>query len=405
MYSQQFIRSVIEHQTEGIKQKPLGLKRGVLSDVAVVDGFATIIMGIRRCGKSTLLLQKMASMEGAVSYLNFEDPRLAGFETDDLSRLTGAIAAIGNKIVCLDEIQLVKGWEILVHQLLRDGYFVFITGSNASLLSQELGTHLTGRHLSMELFPFSYPEYLAYRKQVAGVASFADYMQKGGMPDYLRTQMDVYLNALLDDILMRDIAIRHGVKDIRSLRQLAVYLLSNVGNLVSANRLEGMFGIKSNSTILAYFSYLTDAYLLDFVPMFDYSLKKQQRNPRKIYALDLGIQRQNSASFTPDLGHLLENAVYVCLRHQYKDIFYYQNDGECDFVVTRKDVPVAAYQVCYKLTNENLDREMKGLLSAMQSLGLKSGAIITESEADQFHKDGMTVDVIPAYRFATENEN
>jgi Predicted ATPase (AAA+ superfamily) len=193
---------------------------------------------------------------------------------------------------------------MFIHQKLNEGYQIFITGSNASLLSKELGTHLTGRHISCELFPFSYNEFISFKKLENNSDSLNDYLAHGGIPEYVKNGMGVILNNLMDDILIRDIAIRHSIRDVNSLRQLAVYLISNIGNLVSANKLEGMYGIKSSSTILEYFSYLKDSYLLEFIPQFNYSLKAQARNPKKFmpWIWDYSLKIQQHLPTTPDIN-------------------------------------------------------------------------------------------------------
>lgn len=400
MITQQVFKQVINTQERSFLEKKTGIEREILHNIPQAVGFASIITGIRRCGKSTLQLQlKKAFFEDEGLFLNFEDPRLAGIEINDLERLYNEIIERKTKILFFDEIQIVKGWEIFVNQLLREEFLVNITGSNASLLSKELGTHLTGRHFSTELFPFSYNEFLKFKGLDKNENSFSAYTQKGGMPDYLRTNYDKYLNDLLDDVLVRDITIRHNIRDVNSLRQLAVYLLSNIGNLASANKLKGMFGIKSTSTILDYFSYLQDAYLVEFVLLYDYSIKKQMRNPQKIYAIDSGIYHQNKIVFSPNEGHILENIVYLHLRRQEKEIYYFQGKGECDFVVTKQGNPTELYQVCTEINYLNMDREVNGLFEAMSYFEKETGTIITKNQTDTFRKDNLTINVIPAWEW------
>lgn len=402
MVTQQLIATVIDYQREHFLQKEIGIPRQALSTIPIASGFATIITGIRRCGKSTLLLQLLKEKYQDALFLNFEDPRLAGMETSDLGRLSNEISQRGIKVLFFDEIQIINGWEIFIHQLLREDYQVFITGSNASLLSRELGTHLTGRHLSTELFPFSYSEFRRFKETDKGEASFTEYLKMGGMPDYLRTGLGQYLNSLLDDILIRDIVVRHNVKDVNSLRQLCVFLLTNIGNPISANKLTGMFGIKSSSTLLDYFSYLQDAYLLEFIPLFDYSLKKQVRNPKKVYAIDLGVYQQNTTLFSDNVGHALENAVYLYLRQSSKEIYYFQQEGECDFVTTRRGKAEQLIQVCYELNEMNLHRETEGLFAAMRFFDKKEGTIVTFNQNDSFTEEGRTIKAMPAYEFMRE---
>jgi len=399
MIRQDEIALVIDSQRETFLKQDSGFTRDALVNIPVADSFATIITGIRRCGKSTLLLQLLRRDYQDAIYLNFDDIRLSGFEVGDLARLHREIEKREIKVLFFDEIQIVEGWEKYINQLLREGYKVFITGSNASMLSIELGTHLTGRHLSMELFPFSYSEFIRFKALENGEDAVIDYLKKGGIPEYVKTGMSMLLNTLVDDILMRDIAIRHSIRDIISLRQLTVFLITNIGNLVSANKLVEMFNIKSPATFLEYFSFLKDAYLLEFVPMFSHSLKVQARNPKKVYVMDMGIYTETSVSTSDNMGRRLENLVFLNLRRKYKHIFYYKDKVECDFVVMEKNTVKEAIQVCLTVDDENFNREYNGLLGAMQNLGLKEGSIITLNQSDIFEKNGMVIKMIPASEF------
>jgi uncharacterized protein len=400
MITQQIFARIIDSQQLGYTSKNTGVERELLHQIPQASGFASIISGIRRCGKSTLQLQikkQFFPTEGL--FLNFEDPRLAGIVSNDLERLYTEIIARKTKVLFFDEIQIVEGWEIFVNMLLREDFLIYITGSNASLLSKELGTHLTGRHFSTELFPFSYAEFLQFKKLNPSKETFEEYTRKGGMPDYLRTNYNKYLNDLLDDILIRDIAIRHNIRDVNSLRQLSIYLLSNIGNLASANKLKGMFGIKSSTTILDYFSYLKDSYLIEFVPLYDYSVKKQMRNPQKIYVIDMAIYHQNKIAFSPNDGHILENLVYLHLRRLGKEIFYFQGKGECDFIVTNKGIPSELYQVCTEINSLNIDREVNALFEAMEYFNINEAYIITQNQTDNFKKDNLIIKAIQAWQW------
>ena len=399
MIRQEEIALVINSQRDVFMKQSSGFIRDSLADIPIVDSFATIITGIRHCGKSTLLLQLLRRDYQDAIYLNFDDIRLSGFETEDLVRLHREIERRGIKILFFDEIQFVEGWETYVNQVLREGYKVFITGSNASMLSVELGTHLTGRHLSLELFPFSYSEFIQFKELDNSENAVISYLKAGGIPEYLKTGASVILNTLVDDILIRDIAVRHSVRDVASLRQLTTFLITNIGNLVSANKLAGMFGIKSPATFLDYFSFLKDAYLLDFIPMFSDSLKVQARNPKKVYVMDMGLYTENSISTSDNMGRRLENLVFLHLRQRYKHIFYYAGKGECDFIVMENNAAKEAIQVCFTINDENFDREYKGLLEAMQNLGINKGSIITFNQSDIFEKDGITIKMIPAHEF------
>jgi hypothetical protein len=232
--------------------------------------------------------------------------------------------------------------------------------------------------------------------------SLGEYLKTGGIPEYVKTKNNILLNSLLDDILVRDIAVRYSIRDVESLRKLAVYLISNVGNTVSANKLTGMFGIRSSATLLEFFSYFTDSYLIDFMPQFSFSLKAQARNPKKVYVMDLGFYTETSTSYTDNTGHRLENLIYLHLRRSYKDLFYFRQKGECDFLVFNRGKAVHVLQVCHHIDDTNLDREYKGLIEAMEAFDLTEGIIVTFNQKDRFEKDGLIIRLVPAYEYLSE---
>lgn len=402
MLLQTQIAEVADTQSENFLNKNLGWERELLHNLEVLNNFALIVTGVRRCGKSTLLFQLLNEKFDRAFYLNFEDSRLAGFENDDFKRLNIEITKRKPQVLFFDEIQMLKNWELFVRQKLDEGYKVAITGSNATLLSTELGTKLTGRHLSVELFPFSYTEFLGLKKLKNTDKSVIEYLKRGGFPEYLKTGNGFVLNQLLEDILYRDIAIRYGVRDVKSLKQLTVYLLSNIGKPVSATNLKTLFGIKSVSALLDYFYYLESAYLVQFLPMFSYSLKKQIRNPKKVYAIDLGLFTENSIVFSDENGRRLENTVYLHLRRKYKELYYFQEKKECDFVVFEKGKPKELIQACYELTPENVERETNGLYTAMEHFKMTTGKIVTLNLKDSFTKAGKKIEVVALKEFLSQ---
>lgn len=401
MIRQGLLAQVIDLQLEMHRRHTGEIIRTRLGQIQEIPGFACVITGLRRVGKSTLLRQ--ISVEKGFEHvlsLNFDDIHLSSFTKDDFVRLYNEIRDRGAQELFFDEIQLVEGWEVFVHQLLREQYTVYVSGSNAAMLSTDLGTHLTGRHIPNELFPFSFTEFLTFRKMERNADALDEYMRTGGIPEYLKTRQPIVLRTLLDDVLVRDISVNKGVRNIAALRLLAVYLLSNVSRLYAANKLTTVCGITSPSTVLEYVSYMRDAYLLDSIGMYHHSVKVTARNPKKVYAYDLGLVNSLSLSMTPDLGHLLENLMFIQLRYQYdtSHIFYFHGDGECDFVITGADNrPLRAIQVCHQLTDENFDREMNGLTEAMKQLGLTEGTIVTFGEKDEFATDAGTVRIVRAW--------
>jgi uncharacterized protein len=289
---------------------------------------------------------------------------------------------------------------LYVRQKLDEGFRVMLTGSNASLLSSELGTRLTGRHITMELFPFSFKEFSTFRGVIPDETACSKYVLQGGFPEYLKSNNKDVLTALFVDIIYRDIAVRHNIRDVKPLQRLLIYLASNVANLVTATKLTQTIGIKSAATILEYFSYFEQSYLLQFMPRFSYSYKAQLVNPRKIYFIDNGLLDAISVSFVKDMGRKLENIVFWHLRRQQKQLYYYNEHGrECDFVVSQNNVVENLIQVCYELNSENMIREQEGLFNAMGFFNLEKGTIITMNQNDVILNKGKRIDVIPAYSF------
>ncbi len=383
-----------------LKGMDLGLTRNI-SGYEKLRSHAFIISGIRRCGKSTLLQQINRSIEGDSIYLNFEDPRLSGFDLEDFNRLHEIAQQRKIHVYFLDEVQVVHAWESFVRFRLDESDRIFITGSNSSMLSRELGSKLTGRHISRELFPFSYSEFLAYKNLETDAASSLEYMVSGGFPEFVKTRQQEILMQCFNDIITRDIVLRYHIKNSLLLKQIGVWLVSNVGKPVSGNGLRKMFGIASSSSIMEYLSFFTDAYLFFFVPKFSYSHKVQTVNPKKVYCIDNGFITTNSVSFTGDKGRLLENMVYMQLRRSTSEIFYFNEGKECDFVVSSKGKVKDIIQVCYQLDQNNMNREIKGALEAMEFFNLSESVIITHDQADTFSINNKTINAIPFYRWAS----
>ena len=401
MLSKLIIEQVIESQKERLLKLDRGLPR-LITGYGKLSTHAFIVSGIRRCGKSTLLQQINHNFSEQSIYLNFEDPRLAGFDLSDLNRLNEIALKANITNYFFDEVQLVDKWETFVRFRLDEGYRIFITGSNATMLSKELGTKLTGRHISKELFPFSYQEYLSFTLQQAGNDSAVSYMLSGGFPEFVKTGLPEVLMQSFNDIIIRDISLRYNIKNTSLLQQLAVWLVSNTGKPFSGNSLKKIFQIGSSSTIMEYLSYFSDAWLFFFIPRFSYSNKVQMVNPKKIYCIDNGFIKTNSVSFSPDYGRLLENMVFLELRYRTSDIYYFSEKKECDFVVFHQKKIQGVYQVCWQLDQENMDREISGLLEAMNYFEIETALIITINQSDKFIIDDKTIIVQPFYEWAEQ---
>ncbi|MBX2895698.1 MAG: ATP-binding protein [Cyclobacteriaceae bacterium] len=372
--------------------------RDYISQMKTSGNQVEVISGIRRCGKSTLMEQVKHRYKTATAYFNFEDPRVHDFVVGDFQKLDEVIGS-ETEVYFFDEIQNVGSWEIYVRQLHDRGKKVFITGSNASLLSKELGTRLTGRHLRHELFPFSYPEFLAYNKVKNTMSAFERYIHHGGFPEYLRDENPEVLHMLLKDIVSRDIAIRYGIKNVGTLLDITLFLISNVGKEVTYNSIRKAFNVGSANTVSDYLSWLEDTYLLFFLQRFSWSAKNRTVNPRKVYAIDTGLVNANSLSYTKDKGRLLENIVFLFLRKKKYKLSYFREQTECDFVVFEDEKCKMLIQVCEQLHSENKDRETKGLLEAMDFFEMKQGIIVTKQQEDMLKIKGKVINLVPAFNF------
>jgi len=400
MISNETLTLTVENQQEQFERLPELVRRELLSEIPLSVSHAIIISGIRRCGKSTLL-QQFSKKIKKFHYFNFEDSRIIGFEVSDFNKLDKIFSARDSEIdyYFFDEIQNIDKWEIYIRSLLDRQKKVYITGSFASLLSRELGTKLTGRNLRYELYPFSFAEFLSFKQIRADLSAFEQYFNLGGIPEFLVFPEIKVLQGLVNDILFRDIIVRHQIRNYEGLQTLTNYLLSNIGKEFSYTKLKSTFGISSVSTIISFIAYLEDCYLLFTVSKFDYSLKKQAVNPKKVYAIDSGLIKANTLSFADDLGRILENIVFVHLKRSNYKVYYFKMTKECDFVVADRDKIITAIQVCYHLDEENLQRELDGLKEAMIFFNLQNGTILTYNNKDEFVVENKRILVKPVWEW------
>ena len=357
---------------------------------------ALVLTGVRRCGKSVLQAQLLRTHPGAL-YINVEDTRLYGMGPEDFPALQEVIQELAAKqAVFLDEIQELPEWQRLVRSLLDRGHPLCVTGSNVSLLGREIGAKLTGRHQSFEIFPFSYSEYLTYTAGERNAATLTAYLDHGGFPGYLRERDPQILQQLLRDIVERDIAQRHHLREARHVMNLILFLLANTGQPLSFQRLTKSLAIPTVAQTSRYIEFLQDAYLLFAVPKFSSSFKQRVVAPNKYYAIDNALRRVTSPSLTADVGHRLENAVFLALRQRgLKPCYAGQKDSwECDFVTDDY-----AIQVCANLTPFNRERELEGVRQGCALPGKRRGLIVTLDQRDALSLDGGSVEVIPAWEW------
>lgn len=417
------LREIILEQEKNRQTVDLGIKRSALDIVLkqISLSHAVVISGIRRSGKSTLLNQIISNCyEKGVYYLNFEDERLVDFAVTDFNNLYETFLELygERKVFFFDEIQNVPKWEIFVRRMQDKGCKFFITGSNASLLSKELGTKLTGRCVSIELYPFSFVEFLSFKgyklqknalsytaERAAIKKHFAEYLKHGGMPEYLKYKDPTLLKRVYEDILYRDIVARYDIKQVKVLRELGLYLLSNIGGLFSYNNLKKVLGVGSMNTIKSYADFLENSFLIFLINRFSYSLKQQFVANKKIYCIDNGLAESVAFQFSKNKGKFLENLVFLELKRRYPEIYYYKtaNNLEVDFLVKSGRKDIALIQVADNLDSEKTkQRETGALTRAMDELKLKSALILTEDSEEEIKLNGKAIIVQPIYKWLLE---
>ena len=377
---------------------PLGIGRYL--KIKPLKKYALIIKGLRRSGKSTLLRQFLHKKK-PVYYLHFEDLRLSSFEKDDFNKLNEVFEeALGKGgAYFLDEVQNADSWEIYVRSLVDSGKEVYVTGSNSALMSKELGTRLTGRNISEELYPFSFEEFCLANKKKPSLEQFEEYLVAGGLPEFVFQKDSRILESLVKDVIYKDVLVRHRIRDEALVEQLVTYVLSNIGKELSYNKLKDLFGAGSVNTVISLMTALEDAYLLYTINLFDYSLKKQLRNQRKVYCVDNGILSKVSFQFSKNSGRLLENLVFIELKRRGFEIYFHRDSGECDFIIKKGSKEFSAIQVCHQLNQDNQKREFSGLIEAVKKINASSGLILTHKQDDHFDVDGIKIEVKPVWKW------
>ena len=367
-----------------------------------------VVTGPRRAGKSVFSLLLLKDKNFA--YLNFDDENLVKAENYD--EIVQAMFEVypAPQYFLFDEIQNLPAWELFVNKLHRRNYNILLTGSNARLLSKELATTLTGRHLTYEILPFSFREFLEAKNvrfskddltlpEIKGrfLNAFEEYLKKGGYPEIVTKGLDVktYLATLFDSVLLKDIVKRYKVRFTSKLYDLATYLISNTASEFSFTKLKNILGFASVSTVEKYLGYLEESYLFFVLNRFSFKVKQQIKAPRKIYLVDNGFIEAKAFQFSPDTGRLMENLAFVeFIRRGYVpnlDLFYYKtrNNREVDVVVRRENRIEELVQVSLASADHNTrEREMKALREASEELDCRNLTIITwDKEGEEKVKD------------------
>ena len=416
------IKAMLLEQMQAFWQRNTGIVRNQLAEVERAKNLphAVIVSGLRRAGKSTLLAQMAHHLgKDQFYYINFEDDRFLGFQADDAADLYQVLIEVfgERKTFVIDEVQNIPGWEHFVRRFMDMGFKFYITGSNASLLSRELGTRLTGRYVPIELLPFSFEEFLRFRSEAVPDLnrmttadharlqnSLQSYLQLGGIPDALKYPELPLLRTLYDDVLYRDIATRYRLDAVTIIKELAFYLVSNPASLISFNKLKERFHVGSVNTIKSYIGYMENSWLLFTLHVYDDSVKRQQIAPKKVYSIDTGLTTAVGFGFSPNTGKLLENLVYLTLRRKTKDIYYFSSPGgyEVDFYLPKKQQLI---QVTQNLDHPAVrDRELRALQEAMQNVKVQSALILTDAGENTIEIDGIPVKIRSAAEWLLMDE-
>lgn len=372
-----------------------------------------IITGIRRSGKSTIQRVFQKELIKSDYYFNFDDERLIHFKVQDFQVLLEIFIELFGKqsTFYFDEIQNIQGWERFIRRLYEMGNKIFITGSNAKLLSKELGTHLTGRYVQIEIYPLSFKEIIQNRhpeilnKKALStddigliLHNFADYLEYGGIPEYFKFRKSEYLKDLYEGILYRDIVARYNIINEKPLRELVYYFASNIGKEFSYTKLGETVGLGSPHTVSNYCSYMEKCYLCFFLSRYSHSLKK--RYNKKCYMIDPALIRTIGFRISEYKGRLLENIVFLHLKMQGFEIYFHKEQKECDFIIRKNNQITQAIQVSLNLSDKNTkNREIDGLIEAMECYNLKEGIIITENDQTILDVDKYKIKIIPLWKF------
>lgn len=394
------MKRIIENQRLEIEEK--FAKEKILAR----DGLATakshlshpnilVVLGVRRSGKSIFSILLGRELKEKAAYINFVDERLINIQTEDLDRALQAFYELYGDIefVILDEIQRVRGWELFANRLRRTKK-VIITGSDSKLLSGELATHLTGRHIDFELFPFSFSETTNLKSGIYSTKETANakkelqkYVEGSGFPEFKKFGAPI-VREIYGDIVTKDCIDRHGIKEKQAFREMAFYLASNYSSEFTYSKLAKITGLKDPNTAKNYVQYLQEAYLLAVIERFSQKLKQQIIAPKKAYCIDQGICNFISFSLSKNQGKLCENIACIELlrqksRNENLEIYYWKDhqQNEVDFVIKNNRKVSQLIQVCHNLSDENTkERETKALLKASKELDCKNLLVLTSDQ-------------------------
>ena len=404
-------------ERDELLSRPYLTRRSALDTNALLDShLIKLITGPRRVGKSTQALLMLRDKNFA--YLNFDNQQLLdAWDANLVMRMLDDVYP-GYDYLLLDEVQNLEAWDMWVSELFRHGKNLVITGSNAKMLSSEMATVLTGKYVQVEMLPFSLEEFFDWNKldlhhlesehSTEGKVLTDDYLRYGGYPEVVASRQLTrsYLDTLFDSIVWKDVAKRHRVRNITDLNNLALYLVSNFCNPLSANELAEVLGLLSVNTVKKYMDYLHEPYLFYYLSRYNNKLKLMQKAPRKVYVVDNGFVVSKAFSVTDNLGRLLENQVFIELvRRGYdteKSMFYYRsrNDKEVDFVLRNGAHIERLVQVCFDMSSPKTERrEIDSIVECAGELKCDNLTVVTYDDERTIEKDGYKISVVPIGKF------
>lgn len=382
--------------------------------------FAKVIMGIRRSGKSTMAILGLKGK--SFLYFNFDDEVLAQLNSTELQNLFEIGLSINSnaQYFIFDEIQNIDGWEFFVNKLQRRGYNIIITGSNSRLLSSELSSHLTGRQVSIEILPFSFSEFLYFKKielneniekmgaqkKAIIIACFDEYFQKGGFPELLALPSEsmlrkTYLRELYDRILSRDIVQRRKIRNLRSMKEIGLLMMSQFACLFSYQNVRRTTGLTGVSTVKNYIEYIQESYLGFLLEPYSHKVKERISLPKKFYAIDLGLLHAVLGIEGTDLGRKLENLIFLELRRRSQEIYFIKEPNyEVDFVIRKGRKLVKLIQVCWNLDDyATQERELSALIRAAKKYKVSDLEVVTYNFENVENIEGFVVKLTPVWKW------
>lgn len=424
MIDKRILETILADQAEelALKKKLKFCKRKEEEHIDLNSTQAQVVIGVRRSGKSTLCFNALTRKGVKFAYVNFDDERLINLKAEDLNDILEVLYKLNGDFnyLFIDEIQNIPEWYLFVNRLLRKQMHLIITGSNAKLLSGELATHLTGRHHSITLYPFSFAEFCEVKevdtesKTTKAIAlrraAFDDYLHQGGFPEvqFINDKRG-YINELVNNILKRDIEQRFKIRHTSDFEELSQHLLNISPAIIVSKSLQKIFGFKSQHTVKNYVGYLKEAYLL--VGLHKYSPKSRQRlTEEKVYPIDVALMNRRSDAFSGEnLGWRLETIVYLELLRRYKslglDIYYFSDRSvECDFVICENRKTELAIQVSFDISSEKTrKREIAGLIAAAKKTGCDKLLLLTDHDYEDAEVDGYKIAIRPVYDYTLES--